>query len=105
MISVENIATGTAEYFSKPENQKKVEKACERYDRLMAKNVRKMMQNSNMEQISIADAAANDPGKVLEKTRYEIIRGAVIDGVKGFIKVDLIQQKAEFIAEKAGFKA
>lgn len=101
MISAKNMAAWTAEYFSKPENQKKVEKACERYDRLMAKNVRKMMLNTNMEQISIADAAANDPGKVLEKTRYEILRDAVVDGVKGVIKVDLIHQKAEFIPNKS----
>lgn len=100
MISVEDMVTWTAAYFAKPENQKKVEKACERYDRLMAKNVRKMMMNSSMEQISIADAAANDPGKALEKTRYEILRGAVVNGVKGIIKVDLIHQKAEFIPDK-----
>jgi hypothetical protein len=102
MISAERMAEWSAEYFSMPENQKKVEKACERYDRLMAKNIRKMMTSSNKEQFSIADAAANDPGKVLEKTRYEVLRGAVVDGVKGNIKLDLIHQKAEFIPDKSG---
>ncbi|MBR0410583.1 MAG: hypothetical protein IJI25_06215 [Eubacterium sp.] len=98
MISINDMTTWTAEYFALPENQKKAEKACDRYDRLMVKNIRRMMSDSS-EQISIADAAAHDPGKVLEKARYETLRGAVMDGKKGSIKVDLVYQKAEFIPE------
>ena len=98
MITIDDMNTWTAEYFAMPENQKKVEKACERYDRLMVKNIRKMM-SANTEQIAIADAAAQDPGKVLEKARYETIHGANVDGKKGVIKVDLVYQKAEFIPE------
>ncbi|MBQ9157427.1 MAG: hypothetical protein IJ137_11690 [Eubacterium sp.] len=98
MIKIENMENWTAEYFALPENQKKAEKACERYDRLMVKNIRKMIL-SGQEQIAIADAAANDPGKVLEKARYEFINKAELDGQIGKIKVDLVEQKAEFIAD------
>ena len=98
MIAIDDMTTWTSEYFSIPENQKKAEKACARYDRLMVKNIRKMM-SLNTEQISINDAAAQDPGKVLEKARYETLHGAIMDGKKGHIKVDLIYKKAEFIPD------
>ena len=98
MITIDDMTTWTAEYFAMPENQKKAEKACQRYDRLMVKNIRKMM-GDNTEQINISDAATHDPGKVLEKARYETISGAVLDGKKGKVKVDLIYQSAEFIPE------
>lgn len=98
MITIDNMESWTAEYFSLPDNQKKAEKACDRYDRLMVKNLKKMIA-SGAEQIAIADAAADDPGKVLEKARYETIRNAEMDGKKGQIKVDLVYQKAEFIPD------
>ena len=70
MIKIDNMENWTAEYFAMPEIQKKAEKACDRYDRLMVKNLRKRI-SSGLEQISIMDAEADDPGKVLEKARYE----------------------------------
>jgi len=99
MFNIDNMENWTAEYFAMPENQKKAEKACDRYDRLMVKNLKKMLA-SGAEQIAIEDAAADDPGKVLEKARYEVIPGAQMDGKKGKVRVDLIYQKAEFIPEK-----
>ena len=41
MIEIANLEEWTKEYFSDPENQKKAEKACERYDRLMVKNIKR----------------------------------------------------------------
>lgn len=98
MIKIDNMEEWTTEYFAMPENQKKAEKACDRYDRLMVKNLRKRI-SSGLEQISIADAEADDPGKVLEKARYEVIPRAELGGRKGRIRVDLIHQKAEFIPD------
>ena len=98
MIKIDNMENWTAEYFAMPENQKKAEKACDRYDRLMVKNLKKML-SSGSEHISIMDAEADDPGKVLEKARYEVLPKAEMDGKKGRIRVDLIHQKAEFIPD------
>lgn len=98
MITIDSIESWTAEYFAMPENQKKAETACTRYDRLMVKNIKKML-GTGMEQIAIADAVSKDPGKVLEHARYETVPGVILDGRKGKIKVDLIYQKAEFIAD------
>lgn len=98
MIKIDNMENWTAEYFAMPDNQKKAEKACDRYDRLMVKNLRKKI-SAGLEQISITDAEADDPGKVLEKARYEVIPKAEMGGKKGRIRVDLVQQKAEFIPD------
>ena len=43
MIEIANLEEWTKEYFSDPENQKKAEKACERYDRLMVKNIKRQI--------------------------------------------------------------
>lgn len=43
MIEIANLEEWTKEYFSDPENQKKAEKACERYDRLMVKNIKRQL--------------------------------------------------------------
>ena len=69
MIEIANLEEWTKEYFSDPENQKKAEKACERYDRRM------------------------------EKAKYEVIPFAKVDGKKGKVKINMLDQTAEFVPE------
>ena len=96
MLKIENMEEWTKNYFASPEIQDKAKKACERYDRLMVINVKKQL-SMGSEQINIEEIAAEDPGKRLEKVRFEILPNAESDGKKGKVKIDLIDQKAEFI--------
>ena len=89
MIEIANLEEWTKEYFSDPENQKKAEKACERYDRLMVKNIKRQL----------SGGAADDPGKCMEKAKYEVIPFAKVDGKKGKIKINMLDQIAEFVPE------
>ena len=96
MLKIENMEKWTESYFADKANQDKARKACERYDRLMVINVKKQL-SMGSEQINIEEIAAEDPGKRLEKVRFEILPSAELDGKKGKGRVDLIDQKAEFI--------
>ena len=70
MIEIANLEEWTKEYFSDPENQKKAEKACERYDRLMVKNIKRQL-SGGAEKIFLNEEPADDPGKCMEKAKYE----------------------------------
>ena len=72
MIEIANLEEWTKEYFSDPENQKKAEKACERYDRLMVKNIKRQL-SGGAEKIFLNEEPADDPGKCMEKAKYELI--------------------------------
>ena len=85
MIEIANLEEWTKEYFSDPENQKKAEKACERYDRLMVKNIKRQL-SGGAEKIFLNEEPADDPGKCMEKAKYEVIPFAKVDGKKGKIK-------------------
>ncbi|MCI6859103.1 MAG: hypothetical protein MR867_07405 [Eubacterium sp.] len=99
MLEINNLENWTKNYFSKPENQEKAKKACERYDRLMVKNIKRQL-NSGAEKISLEQACADDPGKCLEKTKYETIPFVKIGDKKGELKINLLEQTTEFIEEK-----
>ena len=79
MIEIANLEEWTKEYFSDPENQKKAEKACERYDRLMVKNIKRQL-SGGAEKIFLNEEPADDPGKCMEKAKYEVIPFAKVDG-------------------------
>lgn len=96
MLIIDNLERWTDKYFSEKENQKKAEKACEHYDRLMMKQIRKKML-SGMEQIQLSELEDNDPGKRLENAKYEVIPSAVVDGKKGQIRINLLERTAEFL--------
>lgn len=96
MTTIENLDTWIKNYFSDLENQKKAEKACERYDRLLVKNIRQQMM-SGKEQLDINEIAAEDPGKRLEKVKYETIPSVEMNGKKGKLRINLLDQTAEFI--------
>ena len=72
MVEISNLEEWIKDYFSSPVNQKKSEKACERYDRLMVKNIRRQL-SMGVEQIHVIGDEVDDPGKVLEKAKYEIL--------------------------------
>ena len=97
MIEITNLENWTKSFFDQPENQEKAKKACERYDRLMVKNIRKMLQ-SGEEEININDIAADDPGKRIERVKFESIP-AKVDGKKGTVRINLIDQTSEFLTE------
>ena len=99
MIIIHNLEEWNKEYFAKPENQKKSEKACDRYDRLMMRNIRRQL-NLGLEQIHVIGDAVDDPGKVLEKTKYEIFPMVNVDGKNGKLKINLLEQTSEFIPEE-----
>lgn len=42
---------------------------------------------------------ADDPGKCMEKAKYEVIPFAKVDGKKGKIKINMLDQIAEFVPE------
>ena len=71
MIEIANLEEWTKEYFSDPENQKKAEN----------------------------EEPADDPGKCMEKAKYEVIPFAKVDGKKGKIKINMLDQIAEFVPE------
>ena len=96
MLTIDNLESWTENYFSKEENQKKAEKACEHYDRLIIKQIRKQML-SGTEQIQLSELEDNDPGKCLENAKYEIIPSAIVDGKKGQIRINLLDRTAEFL--------
>ena len=98
MIEITNLEEWTKEYFSDSENQKKAEKACERYDRLMVKNIKRQL-SGGTEKIFLKEEPANDPGKCMEKAKYEVIPFAKVDGKKGKIKINMLEQIAEFVPE------
>ena len=79
MIEITNLEEWTKEYFSDSENQKKAEKACERYDRLMVKNIKRQL-SGGAEKIFLNEEPADDPGKCMEKAKYEVIPFAKVDG-------------------------
>ena len=81
MIEIANLEEWTKEYFSDPENQKKAEKACERYDRLMVKNIKRQL-SGGAEKIFLNEELADVPGKCMEKAKYEVIPFAKVDGKK-----------------------
>ena len=98
MLEIKNLEAWTKEYFEKPENQEKAAKACQRYDRLLVKNIRQMMM-SGEETIEIDKAAEYDPGKRLEKAKYETLPFVKVDGKKGTVRINMLDQTAEFIEE------
>ena len=98
MLEIKDLEAWTKEYFEKPENQEKAAKACQRYDRLLVKNIRQMMM-SGEETIEIEKAAENDPGKRLEKAKYETLPFVKVDGKKGTVRINMLEQTAEFIEE------
>lgn len=98
MIEINDLKAWTEEFFSKPENQKKAEKACERYDRLMVRNIRRQL-NLGVEQIHVIGDGVDDPGKVLEKVKYEVYPVVKMGGKKGKVRINLLEQTAEFIED------
>lgn len=98
MIEISNVEKWIEEYFTNPENIKKAEKACERYDRLMVKNVRRQMM-MGVENIMVLGENVDDPGKVLEKAKFETIPFVKVDGKKGKIKLNMLDRTGEFIPE------
>ncbi len=98
MIEISNVEKWIEDYFKDPENIKKAEKACERYDRLMVKNVRRQMM-MGVENITVVGEGIDDPGKVLEKAKYEIIPFVKADGVKGKIRLNMLDRTGEFITD------
>ena len=98
MLEIKDLEAWTKEYFEKPENQEKAAKACQRYDRLLVKNIRQMMM-SGEETIEIEKAAENDPGKRLEKAKNETLPFVKVDGKKGSVRINMLEQTAEFIEE------
>ena len=99
MIEINNLEEWTEDFFSKPENQKKAEKACERYDRLMMRNVRRQL-SLGVEQIHVIGDEVDDPGRVLEKAKYEVYPFVVVDGKKGKLRINMIDRTTEFIEDK-----
>ena len=91
MIEIANLEEWTKEYFSDPENQKKAEKACERYDRLMVKNIKRQL-SGGAEKIFLNEEPADDPGKCMEKAKYEVIPFAKVDGKNGKVKINMLDQ-------------
>ena len=81
MLEIKDLEVWTKEYFEKPENQEKATKACQRYDRLLVKNIRQMMM-SGEETIEIEKAAF-----------------VKVDGKKGIVRINMLDQTAEFIEE------
>lgn len=98
MIEISNFDTWVKEYFEDPANITKCEKACERYDRLMVKNVRRQLL-MGVEHINVIGDNVDDPGKVLEKAKYEILPFVKVDGKKGKIRLNLLDRTAEFLAD------
>lgn len=96
MMTIDNLEKWTEDYFSKTENQEKAKKACDRYDRLMMKQIRRQLM-AGTEQIQLSELEENDPGKCLEKTKYEVIPSVMIDGKEGKLRIDLLDQTAEFL--------
>lgn len=94
MIQIDNLDQWTADYFSQPENIKKSEKACERYDRLMVKQIRRQI-SSGSQTININDI--DDPGKCLEKVKYETLPKVKLGKEEGQLKINLLDKTAEFI--------
>ncbi len=100
MITIDNLDTWIQDYFSRQENKEKARKACERHDRLMVKNIRRQMA-AGVEELDLAAIAEEDPGKRLEKVKYEILPSVAMDGKKGKLRINLLDQTAEFVpAEK-----
>ncbi len=56
------------------------------------------MLQSGEEEININDIAAEDPGKRLERVKFESIP-AKVDGKKGTVRINLIDQTSEFLTE------
>lgn len=98
MLEIKDLEAWTKEYFEKPENQEKAAKACQRYDRLLVKNIRQMMMTGE-ETIEIDKAAEHDPGKRLEKAKYETLPYVKVNGKKGSVRINMLDQTAEFIEE------
>ena len=98
MLKIDNFEKWIDSYFAQEDMQEKARKACERYDRLMVINVKKQI-SMGSEQINIEEIAAEDPGKRLEKVRFETLPAAEVDGKKGKIRLDLIEQTAEFFPQ------
>lgn len=98
MLEISNLEEWTREYFSSPVNQQKAEKACERYDRLMVKNIRRQL-SMGVEQIHVIGEEVDDPGKVLEKAKYEVLPSAKLGDKTGKIRINLLDRTAEFIQD------
>ena len=98
MMEISNLEEWTHDYFSKAENQIKSEKACERYDRLMVKNIRRQLA-MGVEQIHVIGEEIDDPGRVLEKAKYEVLPSVKLDGRRGKLRINLLDRKAEFIPD------
>ncbi len=94
MIQIDNLDAWISDYFSQPENIKKSEKACERYDRLMVKQIRRQL-TAGTETINIHEI--DDPGKCLEKTKYEILPNVTYGDEEGKLKINLLDKTGEFI--------
>ncbi len=99
MMEISNLEEWTHDYFSKTENQIKSEKACERYDRLMVKNIRRQLA-MGIEQIQVLGDEIDDPGRVLEKAKYEVLPSVRLEGQKGKLRINLLDRKAEFIPDE-----
>lgn len=99
MIQIDDLTAWLDNYFSDEENQQKAEKACERYDRLMVKNIRRQL-FAGTEQIDLSAIAESDPGKRLEKVKYETLSSVEYLGEKGKLRINLLNKTAEFISDK-----
>ncbi len=98
MVEISNLEEWIKEYFSSPVNQKKSEKACERYDRLMVKNIRRQL-SMGVEQIHVIGDEVDDPGKVLEKAKYEILPSVKMGDKTGQLRINLLEKTGEFIQD------
>ncbi len=96
MTEIKDLEEWTKEYFKQPEIQEKAAKACEHYDRLMVRQVKKQMMLGT-QSINLQDIALDDPGKALEKAKYEIIPSILYQGQKGKLRINMLEQTAEFL--------
>ena len=98
MIEIVNLEEWTRNYFSDPENQKKAETACERYDRLMVRNIRRQL-STGVEQIHVIGDEVDDPGRVLEKAKYEVLPSVKLGDKIGKVRINLLDRTASFIQD------
>ena len=64
----------------------------------MVKNIKRQL-SGGAEKIFLNEEPADDTGKCMEKAKYEVIPFAKVDGKKGKIKINMLDQIAEFVPE------
>ncbi len=99
MTEINNLESFAQDYFLDPENAKNAQKATEHFNRLMVKNLKRHLATGG-ETVTFDDAMADDPGKRMEKARYTYMKDISYEGKQGQLKIDLVDQKMDFIPNK-----